>query len=125
MMTIRPSASTRVVIIDHDERLNALLTDLDIMLPETNGLAVCRKIRETSRIPIVMLTARGDVTDRIVDLELSADDYLPKPFEPPELVPPNGERRSFEADMCIVTSTAVHQMIAIAAPTSGFNRHAR
>jgi two-component system phosphate regulon response regulator OmpR len=56
------------------------------MLPETDGLAVCRKVRETSRIPIVMLTARGDVTDRIVGLELGADDYLPKPFEPRELV---------------------------------------
>ena len=47
---------------------------------------MCRRIRETSRVPIVMLTARGDVTDRIVGLELGADDYLPKPFEPRELV---------------------------------------
>ena len=59
---------------------------LDVMLPEMDGLAVCRKIRETSRVPIIMLTARGDVTDRIVGLELGADDYLPKPFEPRELV---------------------------------------
>jgi DNA-binding response OmpR family regulator len=51
-----------------------------------DGLAVCRKVRETSRVPIVMLTARGDVTDRIIGLELGADDYLPKPFEPRELV---------------------------------------
>ena len=51
-----------------------------------DGFAVCRKIRETSRVPIVMLTARGDVMDRIVGLELGADDYLPKPFEPRELV---------------------------------------
>lgn len=116
-MTSRPPAGTRVLIIDDDERLNALLTDylsrfgfsvrtaihpdeglralkaeppdlliLDIMLPDTDGLAVCRKVRETSRIPIVMLTARGDVTDRIVGLEFGADDYLPKPFEPRELV---------------------------------------
>jgi OmpR family response regulator RpaB len=60
---------------------------LDVMLPEMDGFAVCRKIRETSRVPIVMLTARGDVTDRVVGLELGADDYLPKPFEPRELSP--------------------------------------
>jgi two-component system phosphate regulon response regulator OmpR len=47
---------------------------------------VCRKVRETSRIPIIMLTARGELADRIVGLELGADDYLPKPFEPRELV---------------------------------------
>ena len=51
-----------------------------------DGLAVCRKIRETSGVPIIMLTARGEVMDRIVGLELGADDYLPKPFEPRELV---------------------------------------
>lgn len=59
---------------------------LDVMLPDMDGFALCRKVRETSRIPIVMLTARGDVMDRIVGLELGADDYLPKPFEPRELV---------------------------------------
>src|SRR5262249_7131778 len=109
--------STRVLIIDDDERLNELLTQyltrfgfavqavthpdaglralkadppdllvLDIMLPDTDALTVCRRVRETSRIPIIMLTARGDVADRIVGLELGADDYLPKPFEPRELV---------------------------------------
>src|SRR5262245_32057071 len=56
------------------------------MLPDMDGFAVCRTVRETSGIPIVMLTARGEVTDRIVGLELGADDYLPKPFEPRELV---------------------------------------
>jgi DNA-binding response OmpR family regulator len=59
---------------------------LDVMLPGMDGFAVCRTIRETSRVPIIMLTARGDVMDRIVGLELGADDYLPKPFEPRELV---------------------------------------
>lgn len=59
---------------------------LDVMLPEMDGFAVCRKVRETSRVPIIMLTARGDVMDRIVGLEIGADDYLPKPFEPRELV---------------------------------------
>jgi len=110
-------ADKRVLLIDDDERLNALLTTylgrfgftvravthpeqglrafksdppdvivLDVMLPDVDGFTLCRKIRESSRIPIVMLTARGDVTDRIVGLELGADDYLPKPFEPRELL---------------------------------------
>lgn len=110
-------AGLRVLLIDDDERLNALLTEyltrfgfavhavthpdaglralsavfpdlivLDVMLPGTDGLTLCRKIRESSGVPIVMLTARGDVTDRIVGLEMGADDYLPKPFEPRELV---------------------------------------
>jgi DNA-binding response OmpR family regulator len=59
---------------------------LDVMLPELDGFAVCRKVRETSRVPIIMLTARGEVMDRILGLELGADDYLAKPFEPRELV---------------------------------------
>ena len=59
---------------------------LDIMLPGMDGFQVLRKIREAISIPVIMLTARGDVTDRIVGLELGADDYLPKPFEPRELL---------------------------------------
>ena len=59
---------------------------LDVMLPEMDGFELCRTIRRESDIPIVMLTARGDVMDRIVGLELGADDYLPKPFEPRELL---------------------------------------
>ena len=59
---------------------------LDIMLPGMDGFQVLRKIRETLSTPIIMLTARGDVTDRIVGLELGADDYLSKPFEPRELL---------------------------------------
>jgi two-component system OmpR family response regulator len=59
---------------------------LDVMLPEMDGFALCRAIRKDSDIPIIMLTARGDVMDRVVGLELGADDYLPKPFEPRELV---------------------------------------
>ena len=62
------------------------LVILDIMLPEMNGFEVCKAIRKDSEIPIIMLTARGEVMDRIVGLELGADDYLPKPFEPRELV---------------------------------------
>jgi two-component system phosphate regulon response regulator OmpR len=56
------------------------------MLPGMDGFEVCKKIRKTHEVPILMLTARGEVTDRIVGLELGADDYLPKPFEPRELV---------------------------------------
>ncbi len=59
---------------------------LDVMLPEMDGFALCRSIRQESDIPIIMLTARGEVMDRVVGLELGADDYLPKPFEPRELV---------------------------------------
>ncbi len=59
---------------------------LDVMLPEMDGFELCRSMRRTSDIPIVMLTARGEVMDRVVGLELGADDYLPKPFEPRELV---------------------------------------
>lgn len=59
---------------------------LDVMLPEMDGFELCRTIRRTSDLPIIMLTARGEVMDRVVGLELGADDYLPKPFEPRELV---------------------------------------
>jgi len=59
---------------------------LDLMLPDMDGLELCRHIRAESNIPLLMLTARGDPLDRIVGLELGADDYLPKPFEPRELL---------------------------------------
>lgn len=62
------------------------LVVLDIMMPEPDGLAVCRELRKTSNVPIIFLTARGDDVDRIVGLELGADDYLTKPFNPRELV---------------------------------------
>lgn len=58
---------------------------LDITMPVMDGFQVLRKIRENSTVPIIMLTARGEVSDRVVGLELGADDYLPKPFEPEEL----------------------------------------
>src|SRR6187455_278202 len=61
------------------------LVVLDVMLPGTNGFDVLRRIRADSRIPVLMLTARGDDVDRIVGLEIGADDYLPKPFNPREL----------------------------------------
>ncbi len=59
---------------------------LDLMLPDADGLEVCRRVRAASDVPILMLTARGDAMDRVVGLELGADDYLPKPFEPRELL---------------------------------------
>ena len=59
---------------------------LDIMLPEMDGFEVCKIIRKKSSIPIIMLTARGELTDKVVGLELGSDDYLAKPFEPRELV---------------------------------------
>lgn len=62
------------------------LVVLDVMLPEMNGFVLLRRIRERSKVPVLMLTARGDDVDRIVGLEMGADDYLPKPFNPRELV---------------------------------------
>ena len=59
---------------------------LDLMLPDMDGLTVCQKVRAHSNVPILMLTARGDAMDRVVGLEMGADDYLPKPFEPRELL---------------------------------------
>jgi DNA-binding response OmpR family regulator len=59
---------------------------LDVMMPDTDGFEVLRQIREQSRTPVLMLTARGDTQDRIRGLEMGADDYLPKPFDPAELV---------------------------------------
>jgi DNA-binding response OmpR family regulator len=66
------------------ESFDALV--LDLMLPDMDGLEVCRQLRAKSDTPVLMLTARGDATDRIVGLEIGADDYLPKPFQPRELL---------------------------------------
>ena len=63
-----------------------LLAVLDVMLPGINGFEVLRRVRATSRLPVLLLTARGEDVDRIVGLEIGADDYLPKPFNPRELV---------------------------------------
>jgi len=109
--------SPRVLIIDDDARLYALLEEylaendvstahardgvagleclcqdsfdavlLDIMMPRLGGLETLRRIRDRSQVPVIMLTAKGDETDRVVGLELGADDYLPKPFSPRELL---------------------------------------
>ncbi len=62
------------------------LVILDVMLPEMNGFEVCKRIRQTHSVPVIMLTARGEPMDKIVGLEIGADDYVAKPFEPRELV---------------------------------------
>src|SRR3954463_14409328 len=71
---------TRAMSGDH------LLVVLDVMLPGLNGFDVLRRLRDGSRVPVLLLTARGEDVDRIVGLEIGADDYLPKPFNPRELV---------------------------------------
>ena len=107
----------RILIIDDDVDLNALLTEylqgfgrtlrsattaaagreqlrrelpdlliLDVMLPDTNGLELCREFRAEYDLPVIMLTARGETADKVMGLELGADDYVHKPFEPRELV---------------------------------------
>ena len=83
----------QVLSATHPERGLQLLASrkpdlviLDVMLPEMSGFEVCKRIRQDSDVPVIMLTARGEIMDRVVGLELGADDYLPKPFEPRELV---------------------------------------
>jgi DNA-binding response OmpR family regulator len=77
------TAREGIYTLKHSE-FDALV--LDLMLPDGDGLEICRDIRNFSQIPILMLTARGDTMDRILGLEMGADDYLPKPFEPRELL---------------------------------------
>lgn len=72
--------------VEEFERLSFDLVVLDLMLPKLSGERVCRAIRDVSDVPIIMLTAKGEVSDRVVGLELGADDYLVKPFSPRELV---------------------------------------
>jgi DNA-binding response OmpR family regulator len=75
---------TRGLAMHGREAVDAVI--LDLMLPDADGLEICRRIRARSNSPILMLTARGDPMDRVVGLEMGADDYLPKPFEPRELL---------------------------------------
>jgi DNA-binding response OmpR family regulator len=82
-LSARPTAQAGLDALT-DGHYDALI--LDVMLPDGDGFDVCRRVRGDSDIPILMLTARGDETDRIVGLELGADDYLPKPFNPRELL---------------------------------------
>jgi DNA-binding response OmpR family regulator len=78
------ATGTAALALAAREPLDAVV--LDLMLPDMDGLEICRKLRATGDTPILMLTARGDAMDRIVGLEMGADDYLPKPFEPRELL---------------------------------------
>jgi DNA-binding response OmpR family regulator len=78
------SLGMTAIALEARETFDALV--LDLMLPDMDGLEVCRQIRARSQTPILMLTARGDAMDRVVGLEIGADDYLPKPFEPREML---------------------------------------
>ncbi|MGH7903431.1 MAG: response regulator [Candidatus Dormibacteraceae bacterium] len=80
------SVSDGAQAISRFEAIKPDLVVLDIMLPGMDGLSICREIRGASQVPIIMLTARDEVTDKVVGLELGADDYLTKPFHPQELV---------------------------------------
>ena len=82
-VAIAPAGASGMQMIER-QPFDALV--LDLMLPDMDGLEVCRKVRARHELPILMLTARGDAADRIVGLEIGADDYLPKPFEPRELL---------------------------------------
>jgi DNA-binding response OmpR family regulator len=89
---LEPNGVRSVHAADGKRGLEALASSafdavlLDVMMPELDGLNVLKKIREKSRVPVIMLTAKGDETDRVVGLELGADDYLAKPFSPRELL---------------------------------------
>jgi len=82
-ITHAPTGHAGITLASRDA-FDALI--LDLMLPDMDGLDVCRRIRARAGTPILMLTARGDAMDRVVGLEMGADDYLPKPFEPRELL---------------------------------------
>jgi len=82
-VTIAPLGATALELL---RRATFDAVVLDLMLPDMDGLQVCRELRGGNDMPVLMLTARGDAVDRIVGLELGADDYLPKPFEPRELL---------------------------------------
>ncbi|MDE2448509.1 MAG: response regulator, partial [Gammaproteobacteria bacterium] len=80
------TAGTGTAALERVARGALDLVVLDVMLPELSGFEVLRRLRSVSRIPVIMLTARGEEVDRVVGLELGADDYLAKPFSPRELV---------------------------------------
>lgn len=80
------SVSDGAVALNKFAQVKPDLVVLDIMLPGVDGLTICREIRKQSQVPIIMLTARDEITDKVVGLELGADDYLTKPFHPQELV---------------------------------------
>ena len=81
---LRRTSGEEALVAVRDERPRLVV--LDVGLPDIDGLEVCRRIRATSTLPVIFLTARGDEVDRVLGLELGADDYLTKPFSPAELV---------------------------------------
>jgi DNA-binding response OmpR family regulator len=81
---IHAESGTRGLALSEREPVDVVI--LDLMLPDADGLDICRQLRARSDLPVLMLTARGDPMDRVVGLEMGADDYLPKPFEPRELL---------------------------------------
>ena len=84
MRVTRAATGAAAMQLVATETFDAMI--LDLMLPDADGLDLCRRLRARSDMPVLMLTARGDPLDRVVGLELGADDYLPKPFEPRELL---------------------------------------
>ena len=82
--TTRAASGAAAMQLAASESFDAMI--LDLMLPDADGLDICRSLRARSDMPVLMLTARSDPLDRVVGLELGADDYLPKPFEPRELL---------------------------------------
>src|SRR5450759_732584 len=80
------SANTGKAALDKVKAVDPALIVLDLMLPEIDGWEVCRRVRSNSDVPIIMLTARDEDVDKIVGLEIGADDYMTKPFNPRELV---------------------------------------
>src|SRR5580765_8562258 len=82
--TTRVATGASAMQLVASETFDAMI--LDLMLPDADGLELCRNLRTKSDMPVLMLTARGDPLDRVVGLEVGADDYLPKPFEPRELL---------------------------------------
>ena len=83
---IASTASTGPAGLEQLARSSVDMVILDVMLPQLSGFEVLRRIRAVTRVPVLMLTARGEEVDRVIGLELGADDYLPKPFSPRELV---------------------------------------
>jgi two-component system response regulator RegX3 len=79
-------AETGTAALEEFERAGADIVLLDLMLPEVSGTEVCRRIRATSNVPMIMVSAKGDEVDRVIGLELGADDYVTKPYSPRELV---------------------------------------
>jgi len=108
------TASNGTLALDYFQKNQYSLVLLDIMLPEVSGMEVCRQIRKTSNVPIIMLTARHDIADKVIGLDLGADDYVTKPFEMEELLARiragirKGLSRSTESKMLVLGDLSVN-----------------